>query len=132
VTQRRKRWSGKCIVVWDDNTWEFFRCCRCGELLEDDASRKRGLSPGCKDKAAWDEVWGVMNARAREDAYLAQTEPTSPMMRRTTRAEALAVICPRCKAKADEPCRGSRGQPRVSCHAERHARALELGAPPVR
>jgi hypothetical protein len=71
---RRKRWSGKYIVVWDDNTWEFFRCCRCGELLEDDASRRRGLGPGCKDKAAWDEVWGVMNAeRDKMRAWLKQS-----------------------------------------------------------
>jgi hypothetical protein len=66
VPTRKKRWSGQYIVVWDDNTWEFFRCCRCGELLEDAASRKRGLGPGCKEHAAADEVMVVKNAERKK------------------------------------------------------------------
>ena len=61
VPKRSKRWSGEYIIVWSDNTWEFFRCCRCGKLLNDAASRKRGLGPVCKNRAALDEVMGVMN-----------------------------------------------------------------------
>jgi hypothetical protein len=73
VAQRQKRWSGNYIIVWDDNTWEFFRSCRCGNLLNDAASRKRGLGPGCKDRAAWDEVSGVKNAeREKYRAWLRQ------------------------------------------------------------
>ena len=66
MAQRRKRWSGEYIIVWEDNSWEFFRCCRCGELLEDPGSRKRGLGPGCKDRAAVDEVRGVMDAERKK------------------------------------------------------------------
>jgi Family of unknown function (DUF6011) len=62
----RKRWSGKYIVVWEDNSWEFFRCCRCGKLLNDDASRKRGLGPECKDRAAIDEVMSIKNAERKK------------------------------------------------------------------
>jgi Family of unknown function (DUF6011) len=66
VAERRKRWSGEYIVVWSDNTWEFFRCCRCGKLLNDAASRKRGLGPGCKDQAAIDEVRGIKEAERKK------------------------------------------------------------------
>jgi hypothetical protein len=61
MSTRPKRWSGDYIVVWSDNSWEFFRCCRCGGPLEDTASRKRGLGPGCKERAALDEVSGIKN-----------------------------------------------------------------------
>jgi hypothetical protein len=37
----------------------------------------------------------------------------------TTRTEAEAVDCPRCRALAGEACQGKRGA-RVSMHAERH------------
>lgn len=70
MTTRTKRWSGEYIIVWSDSTWEFFRCCRCGKLLNDVASRKRGLGPGCKDRAPSDEVMAVMNAeRAKMRAW---------------------------------------------------------------
>ena len=35
MTERRKRWSGQYIVESSDHSWEFFRCCRCGKLLDD-------------------------------------------------------------------------------------------------
>ena len=71
MANRRKRWSGRYVVVWADNTWEFFRCCRCGRLLEDEASRKRGLGPECVRRAALDEVSGVLRAeRARMREWL--------------------------------------------------------------
>jgi len=81
VAARRKRWSGRYIVVWDDGTWEFFRCCRCGNLLEDSASRTRGLGPECKDHAAADEVMAVKNAeRERMRAWITQTgRPSRPV-----------------------------------------------------
>jgi hypothetical protein len=73
MASRRKRWSGQYIVVWSDNSWEFFRCCRCGKLLEDDASRKRGLGPECVKHAALDEVSGVRRAeRAKMREWLKQ------------------------------------------------------------
>lgn len=59
MAHRRKRWSGAYIVVWADNTWEFFRCCRCGKLMNDEASRKRGLGPECKNQAPIDAVRGI-------------------------------------------------------------------------
>lgn len=59
MARRTKRWSGDYIIVWSDNSWEFFRCCRCGERLEDPASRERGLGPGCEKRAALDEVSGI-------------------------------------------------------------------------
>jgi hypothetical protein len=78
VTQRRKRWSGAYIVVWSDNTWEFFRCCRCGELLNDAASRKRGLGPDCKNRAAVDEVRAIKEAeRKRMRAWLRTSGPNA-------------------------------------------------------
>jgi uncharacterized C2H2 Zn-finger protein len=128
MAQRRKRWTGDYIIVWPDNSWEFFRCCRCGTLLNDAASRKRGLGPECKNRAAVDEVL-VVKRREREKmrAWLKQQEP-----RTTSRGEALAVICPRCGAMADEPCIGEGGQPRRSSHVERHKQAIELGARPLR
>jgi Family of unknown function (DUF6011) len=71
VAVRHKRWSGKYIIVWSDNSWEFFRCCRCGGLLKDAASREKGLGPECKDRAAWDEVRGVKEEeRQRMRAWL--------------------------------------------------------------
>jgi Family of unknown function (DUF6011) len=74
--RRRKRWSGNYIVVWSDNSWEFFRCCRCGKRLNDGASRQRGLGPECKDRAAVDEVMGIKEAeRARMRAWLKQAAP---------------------------------------------------------
>jgi Family of unknown function (DUF6011) len=66
VAVREKRCSGKYIIVWSDNNWEFFRCCRCGELLEDAASRERGLGPGCVKRAAWDEVRGIKEEPGRQ------------------------------------------------------------------
>ena len=66
VAQRRKRWSGEYIVVWSDNSWEFFRCCRCGQLLNDAPSRKRGLGPECKNRAAVDEVRGIKEAERKK------------------------------------------------------------------
>jgi Family of unknown function (DUF6011) len=74
MAHRRKRWSGAYIVVWSDNTWEFFRCCRCGNLLNDAASRKRGLGQECAKRAAVDEVWGIQGSRTQEDACVAQVE----------------------------------------------------------
>jgi hypothetical protein len=73
VAQRRKRWSGKYIIVWSDNSWEFFRCCRCDKLLNDAASRKRGLGPECKNRAAIDDVSNVMaEERKRMRVWLKQ------------------------------------------------------------
>jgi hypothetical protein len=66
MAHRRKRLSGAYIVVWSDNTWEFFRCCRCGKLLNDAASRKRGLGPECVRRAAVDEVSGVKKAERKK------------------------------------------------------------------
>ena len=65
MTHRRKRWSGAYIVVWSDNTWEFFRCCRCGTLLNDQASRKRGLGPECENRKAIDAVRGIKEENGR-------------------------------------------------------------------
>lgn len=71
MAKRNKRWSGEYTVVWDDDTWEFFRCCRCGKALTDAPSRKRGLGNECKSRAALDDVVGVMNAeRARLPRHL--------------------------------------------------------------
>jgi Family of unknown function (DUF6011) len=68
---RRKRWSGEYIIVWSDGSWEFFRCCRCRKLLNDAASRKRGLGPECKNRAALDEVIVVKRAeREKMRAWL--------------------------------------------------------------
>jgi hypothetical protein len=68
--------SGEYIVVWSDNTWEFFRCCRCGQLLNDAPSRKRGLGPGCKNRAAVDEVRGIKEAeRKKMRAWLRTSGP---------------------------------------------------------
>ena len=61
-----QRGSGAYIVVWADDTWEFFRCCRCGKLLNDEASRKRGLGPECKNRAPIDAVRGSRRRNARE------------------------------------------------------------------
>ena len=73
MAERRKRWSGKYIVVWSDNSWEFFRCCRCGRLLNDAASRKRGLGPECKNRAAVDEVMVIQREeRGKMSAWLKQ------------------------------------------------------------
>jgi hypothetical protein len=58
------------IVVWSDNTWEFFRCCRCGGPLEDAASRERGLGRKCMKRAAVDEVRSIKN-QEREKLLLA-------------------------------------------------------------
>jgi len=78
VAQRRKRWSGEYIVVWSDNTWEFFRCCRCGQLLNDAPSRKRGLGPGCKNRAAVDDVRGTKEAeRKKMRAWLRTSGPNA-------------------------------------------------------
>ena len=33
---------------------------------------------------------------------------------------ALKIICPKCGAKRNRACFGSRGQLRISCHKERH------------
>jgi hypothetical protein len=63
---RRKRWSGNYIIVWTDGTYEFFRCCRCGNRLEDAASRKRGLGPECKNRAAADEVTTIKRAERQK------------------------------------------------------------------
>jgi uncharacterized C2H2 Zn-finger protein len=124
----RKRWSGDYIVVWEDNSWEFFRCCRCGDQLNDAASRKRGLGPECKDRAAVDEVTVVMSQeRERMRAWVERHE-----RRLTRRDEALAVICPRCGAMADKPCIGADGEPRQPFHVERHRHAIELGARPLK
>ena len=128
MAQRAKRWSGDYIVVWSDNSWEFLRCCRYGGLLNDSASRVRGLGPECKDRAAVDEVTGIKRQeREKMRAWIKQQE-----LRSTTRDEALAVICPRCGAMAEKPCVGVRDQPRQSSHAERHLQAIELGARPLR
>ena len=67
---RRKRWSGEYIIVWSDNSWEFFGCCRCGTLLNDTASRKGGFAPECKKRAALDDVWGHSGSGTQEDARL--------------------------------------------------------------
>lgn len=56
---KAKRWSGRYIVVWDDGSWEFFRCCRCGNLLNDPAARKRGLGRDCARHAPVDLVLTV-------------------------------------------------------------------------
>ena len=78
MARRRKRWSGEYIIVWDDGEYEFFRCCRCGKLLNDAASRERGLGPECKNRAAIDEVMAVKNAeRKKMRAWLAQRRPKS-------------------------------------------------------
>jgi uncharacterized C2H2 Zn-finger protein len=66
MAHRRNRWSGTYIVVWSDNTWEFFRCCRCGNLLNDAKSRKRGLGPECAKRAALDEVRGIKEAERKK------------------------------------------------------------------
>jgi DNA helicase-2/ATP-dependent DNA helicase PcrA len=47
----------------------------------------------------------------------------------TSRAEALAVVCPKCGAMADERCVGRAG-PRQACHIERHQLAVKLSAKP--
>ena len=66
MAERTKRWSGDYTIVWDDDTWEFFRCCRCGKPLRGDASRKRGLGNECKSRGSLGDVLAVMNAeRAR-------------------------------------------------------------------
>jgi uncharacterized C2H2 Zn-finger protein len=128
MAPRRKRWTGDYITVWSDNSWEYFRCCRCGTLLNDAASRKRGLGPECKNRAGVDEVI-VVKRREREKmrAWLKQQEP-----RTTKRDEALAVVCPQCGAMADEPCIGESGQPRRTSHVQRHRQAIDLGARPLR
>src|SRR5687768_17188044 len=48
----------------------------------------------------------------------------------TNQWHALAVICPLCGAGTDEPCIGDSSTPR-SAHLQRHALAIELGAPIV-
>lgn len=53
----------------------------------------------------------------------------SPGGEYTTRAHALAVGCPRCAAATGHPCRRANGGDRTQFHAERHQRALSLGAP---
>jgi hypothetical protein len=45
----------------------------------------------------------------------------------TARQQALAVVCPKCGAMADDPCVGRSG-PRRACHIERHELAVRLGA----
>lgn len=60
-----KRWSGSFIVVWGDGSWEFFRCCRCGQLLEDKASRARGLGRACARRAPVDLVGNVKRQERR-------------------------------------------------------------------
>jgi hypothetical protein len=70
AARRNKKWSGEYIIVWSDNTWEFFRCCRCGNLLNDAASRKRGLGPECKNRAALDEV--IVVKRAERERWRTQ------------------------------------------------------------
>jgi Family of unknown function (DUF6011) len=57
--RREKRWSGRYIVVWSDGSWEFFRCCRCGQLLNGAESRRRGLGPSCRAHAPIDLVGNV-------------------------------------------------------------------------
>jgi hypothetical protein len=47
----------------------------------------------------------------------------------TYRSHARLVPCPACGAPAGAECSGVSGQPRRSFHADRHARAIELGAP---
>jgi hypothetical protein len=66
MARRSKQWSGAYIVVWSDNTWEFFRCCRCGNLLNDAASRKRGLGADCAKRAAVDEVRSIKEAERKK------------------------------------------------------------------
>jgi hypothetical protein len=66
MTHGRKRWSGAYIIVWSDDTWEFFRCCRCGTLLNDQASRERGLDPERKGRAAIDAVRNVKDEERKK------------------------------------------------------------------
>lgn len=47
---RRRVWSGRYVVVYDDRSWEFFRCVLCGELLDSVRARARGLGPVCARK----------------------------------------------------------------------------------
>jgi hypothetical protein len=65
----------KCIVVWSDNTWEFFRCCRCGQLLNDAASRKRGARPGVQRTSPGGRGAGHHGRGTQEDACVAPVEP---------------------------------------------------------
>jgi hypothetical protein len=66
VAHHRKRWSGEYIIVWSDDTWEFFRWCRCGKLLEEAASRTNGLGSECVKQAGADAVWGVQDAEHKK------------------------------------------------------------------
>ena len=100
MAHRRKRWSGQYIVVWSDNNWEFFRCCRCGQPLNDDASRKRGLGPGCKDHAALDEVWSIKRAEREVMREWLKAKRASPAKSRNA--------CPLVDARSSERlCRSS-------------------------
>ena len=81
MANRRKRWSGAYIVVWSDNTWEFFRCCRCDNLLNDAASRKRGLGPECAKRAAVGRGTRHQRGRTQEDAGLAPGGADNGLMR---------------------------------------------------
>jgi hypothetical protein len=75
-----------------------------------------------------DEVIAVKRReREKMRAWLKQQE-----RRVTRRDEALAVVCPRCGAMADEPCISEDGQPRRAAHVERHRQAIEFGARPLR
>jgi uncharacterized C2H2 Zn-finger protein len=93
VSARRKRWSGSFIVVWSDNSWEFFRCCRCGQLLEDPKSRARGLGPECVKHAPIDLIGNAKRQdRARMRAELRSARWVA--MRQTGRAESNAGLRP--------------------------------------
>jgi hypothetical protein len=69
---------------------------------------------------------------ASEAARMRDSAPDAPARRqptRTKREHAAQFACPACGAAAGEYCRRRNGRPRLSCHADRHAAALERGAP---
>jgi hypothetical protein len=131
MAARSVRWSGDYIVVWSDCSWDFFRCCRCGQPLEDPASRERGLGPGCVRHAALDEVFSVKRAE-RQRMREWRDGPRTPIRCGGASPEAQTPTSLIAAALTGEPsavdrCRRPRGRVRAARargrrRAERHRR----------
>jgi hypothetical protein len=118
MARRRKRWTGDYITVWSDNSWEYFRCCHCGKMLDDAASRKRGLGPECKDRVPVDQVIAIKNQeRGQMRAWLEKQQP-----KRTARRSARRYLPPLRR----------NGRPAMHRQAWRTAEAFTRGAAPTR
>jgi hypothetical protein len=68
---RKAKFIGQWITWWDDDSWEFHSCVRCGEPLTGKRSIKRGYGPGCAAEVTPELV---MLRRSTDRAAARETE----------------------------------------------------------